>query len=88
MEHYLISWMHAYIAHFGMWVSLIAGFAIYKDGIPKVKKMLDLFLSVLVLAAVVAAFSSHSQTHIVEHFLAKEGIPVEKEITKHGPLLH
>jgi len=78
MEHYLLNWMHAYITHFGMWMSLIAGFAIYKDGIPKVRKMWQLLKSIFVLSAVMATFSSHSQTHMVEHFLAKEGVTSEK----------
>ncbi len=78
MAHYFLSWMHAYITHFGMWMSLISGFAIYKDGLPKVKKMWPMFQSILVLSAVMAAFSSHSQTHMIEHFLSKEGVAVEK----------
>jgi hypothetical protein len=69
VETYLLNWMHAFISHFGIWVTLIAAATIYKDGAPKMKKIVPMIKSVLVLAGILSLFSSHSQTHLLSHFL-------------------
>jgi hypothetical protein len=57
--------------HFGMWASVLTICGVYKDGVPKLKHLKDLFLSVLIISVVMAVFSSNSQTHMIEHFLTK-----------------
>jgi hypothetical protein len=71
MVEYLLHWMHAYIAHFGIWMTLLVVFDIYKNGLPEPNKIPVIFKSAFVLAAIASVFSSHAQTHIIKHFLQK-----------------
>ena len=71
MIEYLLHWMHAYMVHLGIWTSLLVGFEIYKNGLPPYKKIPDIFKSAITLAVIISLFSSHAQTHIIKHFLAK-----------------
>lgn len=71
MIEYLLHWMHAYIVHFGIWMAMLVGFEIYKNGLPETKKMPGIFKSAFILAIIISVFSSHAQTHIVKHFLLK-----------------
>ena len=72
MEHYLLNWGHAYILHFGLWVTMLTLFSVHKDGLPEQwSSMRNMLRSVVVLSTVMSVFSSHSQTHLIEHFLSK-----------------
>jgi hypothetical protein len=63
MTSYLINWFHAYLVHFGVWVSLISGSSLYQKGLPEMKRLPNMFKTVLILSAVLAIFSSHSHVH-------------------------
>jgi hypothetical protein len=71
MIDYLLHWMHAYIVHFGIWMTMLVGFDIYKNGLPAPEKIKGIFKSALILAVIISVFSSHAQTHIIKHFLLK-----------------
>ena len=70
--NYLVEWGHAYITHFGAWVSFMFGATIYKDGLPEnTSKVFSWFKVALVLALVLSIFSSHSHIHYLSHLKAK-----------------
>jgi hypothetical protein len=71
MIEYLLHWMHAYVSHLGMWISILIMFEIYKDGLPSYKKIPGLFLSAIIFAAIISLFSSQAQTHFIENFMSK-----------------
>jgi hypothetical protein len=70
-EHYLIEWGHTYMMHFGAWVSFAFGAQVTKKGLPEPKEVKSLLVSAIVMAAVVAVFSSHSHNHFLQHFSSK-----------------
>lgn len=73
-NEYFVQWGHAYLMHFGAWVSFMIGAQVYKTGLPQLKDLSGMFKVSLILATVLSAFSSHSQNHYLNHFSsAKEG---------------
>jgi hypothetical protein len=71
MSEYMITWGHAYLMHFGAWVSFAFGATVYKNGLPEPKKIPSMVLSAVTLAAIVAIFSSHSHTHYLQKFIGQ-----------------
>lgn len=65
---YLIQWADAYFLHVGIWVSTLVSFHIYKNGLPELSGIANMFKSAIVLAAVAAGFSSHAHAHYLSHF--------------------
>ena len=79
MLEYLAHWGHLYLVHLGVWISALTGVAVSKNGIPlKPHDTLDLLKSVLLLALVMAMFSSHAHSHYIQHFIPKITIPDSK----------
>jgi hypothetical protein len=72
MTDYFIQWGHAYIVHFGAWVSFALAANLYKNGLPEPRKLPSIILAAVVLAAVASIFSSHSHTHFLQHFSLTE----------------
>lgn len=66
---YFIAWGHAYLVHFGAWVSLIIAATIHKDGAPEPSRLKGIIISAVALASIAAAFSSHSHAHYLSHFI-------------------
>lgn len=71
MSEYFLQWGHAYLLHFGAWISFSIGATVAKSGLPKPKDIPMILLSSVILAAVVAIFSSHAHTHYLSHFIKK-----------------
>ena len=71
MYSYLLQWTHLYLIHVGAWVSFAFGAQVTKNGLPDPRKVPSMLLSAVILAAVVAIFSSHSHTHFLQHFASK-----------------
>jgi len=71
MSDYFVQWGHAYLVHFGAWVSLALAAMLHKNGIPEPKKLPSIILSAVLLAAFAAIFSSHSHAHYLQHFVKK-----------------
>lgn len=68
--NYLLEFLHAYSMHFGFWVCFMFGATIYKSGLPELTQLRPMFKTAVILAAVLSAFSSHSQSHYLNHFTA------------------
>jgi hypothetical protein len=66
---YLVQWGHTYLIHFGAWVSFMFGASIYKEGLPELKSVPNMFKTAIILSAFLSAFSSHSHTHYIAHFV-------------------
>lgn len=66
---YYINWFHLFVIHFGMWVTFMFGATIMKGEIPEPDKLWKLFKSVVILAALLSVFSSHSHVHYLSNFL-------------------
>jgi hypothetical protein len=77
-ESYLIQWLHAYIAHFGAWVSFALGCTIWKIGVPKLSALKTTFEAILVVALIGALFSSNSQVHYLTHVIQKVNLGPEE----------
>lgn len=60
MLDYIITSINLYVMHVCALIPLIFGISIYNDGLPKYKKMAEMFKTVIVLAAILGIFSSHS----------------------------
>jgi hypothetical protein len=60
MLDYLISWGHLYIIHFGAWVTFAFAMTFYKHGIPELKKLPSMLKAIVIIAAILSVFSSHS----------------------------
>jgi hypothetical protein len=71
MIEYLLHWMQAYISHLGMWISILVGFQIYKEGLPDYKQIPDILKSAIIFSIIISLFSSQAQTHFIENFLSK-----------------
>lgn len=65
---YFVQWGHAYVMHFGAWVSFICGTSIYKSGLPELKDVSKMLKTAFLLSLVLSIFSSHSHTHYIKHF--------------------
>ena len=68
MVEYFSQWFHMYLMHFGAWVSFMFGASIYKNGLPELKSLPNMFKVVILLALFLSVFSSHSQNHWTSHF--------------------
>lgn len=68
---YVVHWANAYVIHFGLWMTLLVAFDIYKNGLPEPKKIRSIFESAAIMSTLISIFSSHAQTHIIKHFLQK-----------------
>jgi hypothetical protein len=68
---YFSEWGHVYLIHFGAWVAFAFGATVHKNGLPQPKQIPKLLLSAVILASVVAVFSSHSHAHYISHFVKK-----------------
>jgi len=58
-----MNFLHMYFFHFGAWVSMMFGISLHRDGIPELSAMPKMFRNVLILAAILSLFSSHSHHH-------------------------
>lgn len=74
MSNYFIQWGHTYIIHFGAWVSFMLGTQVYKNGIPELMGLSNMFKSALILAAILSAFSSHSHNHYLNHLAIRTSV--------------
>jgi hypothetical protein len=66
---YLTEFIHAYSIHFGFWVCFSFGATIYNEGLPELEDLPGMFKTALILAAILSLFSSHSQAHLISHFI-------------------
>jgi glucose uptake protein GlcU len=71
MTPYFIEWGHTYLVHLGAWVGFAIGVHTTKFGLPHPKQIPTITLSALILAAIVAIFSSHAHNHYLAHFGTK-----------------
>lgn len=68
---YLITWGHAYVIHFGFWMSILFAMTFYKEGLKdiEVTDLPKMFRLAFILAAGLSIFSSHSHMHYLMGFL-------------------
>lgn len=70
MIKYLVEWLHLYSIHFGAIVAILMLFELYKNGLPDdFRNFKGKLISAVVLAGVLAIFSSHCNTHMLFHVL-------------------
>jgi len=62
---YLMHWGHAYIVHFGLWMSILFGMTFYKEGLKEIEisDLPRMFRLAFVISAGLSVFSSHSHMH-------------------------
>lgn len=65
-ETYLIQWFHLYIIHFSAWITFAIGAHVVKNGVPILQKSMNILLSSIFLASIVALFSSHAHNHYLQ----------------------
>lgn len=70
-EAYLLQWLHAYISHFGAWVTFGLGVSVSKYGAPKLEDLFPLLKVVIVISLIGGLFSSNSQIHYLRHTVTK-----------------
>lgn len=69
---YFTDWGHAYVVHFGAWISFMFAATVYKNGLPeKTDAVIPLLKTAIVLALILSIFSSHSHTHYLSHLAGK-----------------
>jgi len=68
--NYLLSWIQAYVMHFGAWVVFCIVCTIYRDGVPEDLTNLPKLLKIsLILSAILSLFSSHSHLQYLTQFV-------------------
>jgi hypothetical protein len=68
MIQYLLTWLNAYLVHFGGWMTFICGCHVYKNGIPKIKTMPKILKAALLISLVLGLFSSHAHMNYLKFF--------------------
>jgi hypothetical protein len=71
---YLTQWLHAYVTHFGAWMSFAFACYIHKKGIPKSDILFPLLKSAALISLILSLFSSHAHTHYMNYVGKNESI--------------
>jgi hypothetical protein len=71
MSDYIVQWGHTYLVHFGAWIGFAIGVHTTKFGLPHPKQIPMIVLSSVILASLVAIFSSSAHNHYLSHFSVK-----------------